>query len=520
MTRRSRTIRPGPVCLPKVQAPFHEVVRRDSKWQLGRLKQAALQRRTQPGMATISTLARQPKGIPVGGQFAALRHCEAEVSLGRREGSAPTEESVLAAAAEHLGPGIRRRLAETVTEGGRALFLQRCDALYNGYSPFVVDRSTYGPTPEQCDALAALGYVSVNQFAPEQLKNVRGLETLAEHDVGPDRLEAIGRLPTQELQWSSWERDAYLHAPLDRLEGVIADQGMTTAEKYVATVDLLGMPINTARARKAIEAKIEDRALIEADTFPIPDLVDLRAALPESKRNAGHIVGLARKGITGAHLRAYGAKACEQYTGPELEAAGLAPKRIRSFLTSGVHVALEDMARLEKAGYSSGQDLKLASQAMGTSDAGLLATARQYASGEQLATFSGALASKLTVQDAKAISTLAQRGVTEPAQLRPYTSWTHAPANQFCNRTQSILSIQAGIIEAGISAPRLGQMQRAGIPLDRAAHYVDSLDLWADGKKYRDVYQEDQVSRLDGKWVRDVTPWAFTERSYARGLTF
>ena len=88
-------------------------------------------------------------------------------------------------------------------------------------------------------------------------------------------------------------------------------------------------------------------------------------------------------------------------------------------------------------------------------------------------------------------------------------------ANQFCDRTQGILSIHAGI-----SPDRLGQMQRAGIPIDKAAAHVDSLDLWADGRKYRDAYDLDQAGTVDGRWIRETTPWAFTEGSYACGVTF
>jgi hypothetical protein len=143
---------------------------------------------------TLNTITRQPKGIPVGGQFATAQHGEATLTL-TTPSAEPTEESVLAAAAEHQGPGavpgIRRRLAEVTTEGGRRLFLQRCDALYSGDSIYRVDRSIYGPSPEQCDDLAALGYESVNDFTPDKLKNFSGIDSVIQAGVGPERLAVL-----------------------------------------------------------------------------------------------------------------------------------------------------------------------------------------------------------------------------------------------------------------------------------------------------------------------------------------
>lgn len=319
-----------------------------------------------------SILARQPKGIPVGGQFAANEHGESGLMLAPAGPEPLTVEGVLAAAALDSGPGavpgISRRIAETTSEGGRRLFLQRCDAMYNRDSEYEIDRSVYGPTPEQCDGLAALGYESVNQFSREKLNRFRGTGSLIDNGIGPERLAVLDKLSTHEHQWSAWEKSAYLNAPLDDLGQVIGDKDMTRAEKYAATVDLMGLEANSARARKAIGMKIGDRALIEADQYPLEDLADLRDALPESKRSAMQIVGLAERGITGPHLRTYGSKACESFTGKELDEALVAPKTIRSFLAAGLKPGLGEMKTLHDAGYTSGSDLKAASQVLRTTD--------------------------------------------------------------------------------------------------------------------------------------------------------
>jgi hypothetical protein len=470
---------------------------------------------------TSTITARQPKGIPVGGQFAATEHGESLVSLAPAGPARLTEEDILAAVSNHEGPGavpgVRRRIAETTTEGGRQLFLQRCDAMYNPDSPYRIDRSVYGPTPEHCDALAALGYESVNEFARDQLKNFRGTGSLIDSEIGPERLKVLDKLSTHEHQWSAWEKSAYLNAPLEELEQVIDDKNMTRAEKYVATVDLMGVESNSARARKAIEMKIGDRAVIEADKHSLEDLADLRDALPESKRNAAHIVALADRGITGPRLRTYGSKACESYTGKELDEALVAPKTMRSFLAAGFYPTLDGMKTLHDAGFASGNDLKAASHVLRTTDPELLAAARKHTTGAQMALFSTTTGNMLRSDDPKAIGRLNKLGIDHPDQLRPWTAAIHLRANKFIDRDQSILAIHADFIDAGLTPERLGEMTRAGIPVTEVAKHKDTKDLWAAGTEYRAAWDADQASKVARRWENEAIPWAFTEETYRDG---
>lgn len=469
-------------------------------------------------MAT--TIARQPKGIPSGGQFSTTEHAESVLILHQNGPTWLKGDDVLDAAAIHSGsgvvPGIRRRIAETTTESGRQLFLQRCDALYGTDSSFTIDKSVHGPTPEQCDALADLGYISVNDFAPEKLKNLRGIQSIIDGRISSERLKVLGLLSRHEFQWSAWEREAYLNADLPALGAVIAEANQSPKDQYVRTVALLGKD-KAERAKQGLAAGLVDRGLIEAETHPVETIARLRFALPSSKRGAWHIVGLAEKGITAAHLRNYGTNACEQYTAEQLEASELPPKTIRSFLASGVRADLEAMSRVNQAGFMNGADLKAASQSMGTNDPDKLAAVRKHADGRSLAKFRAALGSHITHADAVAISVLRDHGVTDPDQLRPYTAAAHPRANRLTNRNQSILAIHAAVIKAKISPERLGQIQRAGIPIDQAPAFKDNMDLWAAGREFRAAWDAEQAVRVAKGWERTPSPWAFREDNYLDG---
>lgn len=470
----------------------------------------------------MTSITRQPKGIPVGGQFAATEHSETFLTLGPCGAEPLSEEGIIDAVSRYEGPGavpgVRRRIAETTTEGGRRLFLQRCDAMYNPDSEYVIDRSVYGPTPEHCDALADLGYESVNQFARDRTKNFRGVGSLIDSGIGPERLEVLGKLSAHESQWSAWEKAAYLNSSLEDLDSVITNKDLSRAEKYLATVDLLGDEAKSARARKALEMKIGDRALIEANEYPLEELADLRDALPDSKRNAANIVRLATRGINGSRLRTYGTKACETYTGRQLDQALVAPKTIRSYLAAGFDPSLDDMKTLHDAGYTSGNDLKAASKVLRTTDVKHLAEARKHATGAQMAVFAAATHDQLRSDDPKAIGRLNKLGIDSPDQLRPWVAAVHTRANRLVNRDQSILAIHADVIQAGISPERLGAMTRAGIPVTEAAKHKDTKDLWVAGQEYRAAWEADQANKVARRWETTATPWAFTKENYLDGV--
>jgi hypothetical protein len=470
-------------------------------------------------MTDVVNRPRKPIGVPGAGEWTAHTHGESTVSLGGKPAGLEVD-TVLQLVADRNGPGavpaVERQLEKAKTAGGRELYLQRCDALYNPDSPYEVDRSHYGPDAEQCDALAALGYTSVNEFSRDKMKNFPGLGALVDGGIGPDRLAVLQKLRTHQHQWSAWQKEAYRTLPLEDLEEITADPLQMPHDRYLDTLDRLDAA-KAARARQCLELGLRDIGLIEATEHSPETYLDLRRALPDSKRGAWHVVKLANKGITGTHLKTYGTKACEQYTAKELEESGVDPKVMRAFLASGVDVDLAAMKTLHGAGYKNGADLKAASRAMGTTDPAVLADARRFATGDQLATFRGYTSQQITSTDARAIGRLARLGVEDTHRLFDNARAQYTLANALVDRKKNVLDIHADIIEAGITPDRLGRMSRAGIPVDKAADHANDTDLWAAGAPYRAAVEAEQAKLLSAGKIRTSTPWAFTKASYVDG---
>lgn len=454
------------------------------------------------------------------GQYTFTDHQEAAVSLGATE-PALTVEDVLQRVAEHNGPGavpaVEREIAATTPGGGRDLYLQRTDALYNPDSPYRLDRGDYGrPTGAQCEALAALGYTNVNQFGPGKIWNFPGHDTLIDNGIGPERLELLAQLPRPSYQWSDWEKEAYYEAPVTLLDEDILDPGRDPRRIYEKTVSLLA-PERSRRVQEAWKRNIVDKALIESEQYPLPVLADLRDALPSSKRGAWHITGLADKGITGRHLKEYGVKASERFTGKELDESGIEPSAVRSVLSNAPDASLEDVAKYAAAGFTKGRDLRSTARALGTSDADTLIEARQYATGEQLAIYRNGRREPLNLEDAKAVGDLFKAGIDDPRILDRYATEVHAEANPWERRGPSVFRTYADVITAGITPKQLGRMNRAGIPSREAARFKDSTDLWADGQRFRDQYQADQDSLIGTPYAYQRRDWAFTAENYTEG---
>ncbi|QOD05650.1 hypothetical protein [Pseudarthrobacter sp. BIM B-2242] len=477
-------------------------------------------------MTTISR-PRVDAGVPAGGEFKAYGHSDAVLSL---PAPAPSDaihgegtlypEDVFAHAAAYSGPGVvpavERQYAMTTTETGRQLLLQKLDAYYNRESEYAGSRPSNDLTPQRCDQLAELGYTDIRQVSGGKVKNLYGINSITENGITPDRLEIIGRFKRHESQWSAWEKEAYLTAPVEDLDALTSTDLPTPKDEYLATMALLGTEKYT-RARDAMAVGIKFRGLIEADHHSPELLHGLYQALPTTKSNAWNIVQLADKGITPDHLKKYGTKACETFSGKDLDASGLKPAVIKGLVASGVRGDLAYYRQLHTAGYTKGSDLKDASRALETTDVTTLTRARRHASGEQMALFKGATKKKITLDDARAIGRLAKAGIDEPDQLRTWTTSIHAEANRYIDRDQSLLAIHADFIEAGVTPERLGEITRAGIPVTEAAAHAKTQDLWAAGKTFRDEYAATEQRRFEQRWIREPKPWAFTEATYRDG---
>lgn len=469
--------------------------------------------------------SRQPKGIPVGGQFSTAVHGESDISLALspEPSHGLDAETVIGHAARSIGPGViaelERQVAGTTTPGGRQLILQSIDSRYNQHSIYGRANAMSGLDPQRCDDLAALGYTSIDEVSWEKTSNLNGLSSITSKGIGPDRLAFISRLKKSEYQWSAWEKEVILTAPVDELDHLISsNKGKSPEEKYIATVALLG-PDKVARAQQAFAAGItpSEQRLIEAEQHTPEVLVELRNELPESKRGAYFIVDMADRGITGQHVKNYGVKACGAFSGPELDACGIKPAVLRSLVSSSVQTDLESYRRLSDAGYTKGSDLKAASQAMGTTDVKALATVRKHADGATLQNFAEAVRGDLTTADAQAVGRLVKAGIADPAELRKWTAANYSEANRLMDRDQSILAVHADVVTAGITPEQLGAMSRAGIPVDEAPRLKNAPDLWAAGKPFRDAWEAHQVRQAEQRWIREAKPWAFTEDTYRDG---
>lgn len=469
--------------------------------------------------------SRQPKGIPVGGQFAATTHGESGLSLlppATPTGEGLDAETVIAAAARTIGPGIvpelERQFGEAKTHGGLQLMLQSVDSRYNKDSAYERVDSMSGLNGTRADQLTELGYTNVGQFSHTKLRNLDGISAVVRHGIEPDRLDFISRLNKGQYLWSAWEKEAILTSPVADLENLVAtNKGKSPEEKFIATAALLG-PEKAARAREAFAAGIRpnEQRLVEAEQHAPELLVELRNELPETKRGPYFIVDMADRGITGAHLKNYGVKACGAFTGDELDACDIKPSVLRSLVSSSVQTDLASYRKLSDAGYTKGADLKAASDAMGTIDIKTLAAVRKYADGQTLQAFAGAVGASLDKAGARAVGRLVKAGITEPAQLRPWTSSSHNEANRFIERGTA-LGLHADIIAARISPERLGEMTRAGIPVSEAPRLKSATDVWAAGKPFRERWEADEARRVEQRWTRQAKPWAFTEDTYRSG---
>lgn len=271
---------------------------------------------------TTAFRPRQDAGTPAGGEFKAFGHSDVVPALG---GPAPIPQTMsvgdlIEQEADRYGPGYRDRMeaqyARLETDGGRTLFTQHLDARSNPETRFdsraiqgVSDTADY-------DRLAELGYTDVNQLAEVRRKNLRGLETVLDAGITPERLAVLNAQPRHEFQWSAWERDAYLNAPLEQLEDAFSPL-KNSREQYLEAVTI-GHPERTSRVREAWMLGY-DKGLVESD-HDLTTLARLRDEIPDTKRNATYILAFADKGITAAHLKRYGVRNCTKYDAKALDA--------------------------------------------------------------------------------------------------------------------------------------------------------------------------------------------------------
>jgi hypothetical protein len=272
---------------------------------------------------TTTFRPRVDAGVPAGGEFKAFGHSDVVPALG-----APvvpwtmTVAELIAQESLRYGAGYRERMEaqydRITTDGGRTLFNQHLDARSNPETRFD-RRAIQGITDTtHYDRLAELGYTDINELSEVRRKNLRGVETVIDAGITPERLAVLNAQPRHEFQWSAWEREAYLTAPVDKLVAAL-DKSKSPVDQYVGTVTILH-PERAARIREARDLGVSDRGIIEATEHPLPVLAGILDALPERARNALNVVTYADKGITAHHLNRYGARACTRFDAKTLDA--------------------------------------------------------------------------------------------------------------------------------------------------------------------------------------------------------
>ncbi len=466
---------------------------------------------------TTTFRPRVDAGVPSGGEFKAFGHSDVVPALGV---PAPVPQTMsvgdlIESEAARYGAGYRERMeaqyARLETDGGRALFTQHLDARANPETRYnsraiqgVQDTGDY-------DRLAELGYTDVNQLSEVRRKNLRGLETVLDHGITPERLAVLNGQPRHEFQWSAWEKEAYLTAPLDKLEAAL-DKTKGARDQYSEAVTILH-PERKARLEEAWDLNISDRGIVEATEHPLPVLAGILHELPESARNTLNVVTYANKGITGDHLKRFGARACTKFDGKDLLTSGLAPKTVKALMAGGYKGDLDGMWALHDGGYETAADFRSASKAMGTDDPAVLVEARKHATGEQLERFRSTKPTPLTVTEAAAVGRLIKQGFNSTEDLRPYTSQVCQDSYMLVDKKISPYVAYASFKPAGLTPEKLGELTRAGIPVTEAYRFAKTENAWADGARFRAEYAERQAALK----LSAPRGWPYTETTFKTG---
>lgn len=465
---------------------------------------------------TTTFRPRVDAGVPAGGEFRAFGHSDVVPALGGPVVPATmTVAELIDAESARYGAGYRERMEaqyeRITTDGGRTLFTQHLDARANPETRFdsraisgIDDTGAY-------DQLAALGYTDINELSEVKRKNLRGISTILDAGITPERLAVLNAQPRHEFQWSAWEKEAYLTAPVDRLAAAL-HRGKSPGDQYSEAVTILH-PDRKARLQEARDLDITDRGIVEATEHPLPVLAGILQELPESARNTLNVVTYANKGITAEHLKRFGTRACTKFDGKDLLTSGLAPKTVKALMTGGYKGDLDGMWALHDGGYETAADFKSASKAMGSGDPAVLVEARKHATGEQLERFRGNKPTPLTVTDAAAVGRLIEQGFTSTEDLREYTSQVCQDSNMLVDRKTSPYAVYAGFKPAGLTPEKLGELTRAGIPVSEAYRFAKTENAWADGERFRAEYADRQAALK----LSAPRGWPYTETTFKTG---
>lgn len=254
----------------------------------------------------------------------------------------------------------------------------------------------------------------------------------------------------------------------------------------------------------------------ELDRHSMEKLAALKALLPKTKQNALEVGKLAEAGVTPELLKTYGAKLCEDFPVLALTTSKLKPAVLKS-LQRPPHARMQELEELAEGGFTKGTDLKNLLESMNKPTVKQLIAARKAADPYSVAVWSGIMKRTLSLDDVKAVGVLARHGYGDPTKIKDeFGPVILRPANELMDREQSLVAVWASVAKAGITPEKLRDMTRAGIPLDRAAKFAKSSDLWTEGAQFRKAIAAKRQRQIDQGWTRatSVQSCAFTEADY------
>lgn len=472
------------------------------------------------------TQNRVPQGIPSGGQFAHKTHGEGGVSLGTGDGQSGTglpledlAERAIASYGEGMRPHFEHELSMLENDEARELYRRSLDGRYNTDTGYTFGQAGYGSTnADVANRMVGLGVEDPGKYTTQASKVFGWTSTALDSGITQERMDVLEQLGTNVNQWSRWEKEAYLGADVDRLSTVADIPASDRLGRYTATLALLGHRY-TARLEEAKKHGLGDKGLIEHDHHSVEKLAALKALLPKSKQNAYEIGKLADAEVTPELLKTYGAKVCDTFPVLDLKNSPMPPAVLKSLHNGHPHAQFGELIKLHEGGFTKGGDLKVLTQTLADLSTKNLIAVRKVADPQQVATWALAVRRNITLDDAKAIGELDKHGYGDPQKLKEFTPGLHTAANELMDREQSVIPVWASIVKAGITPEKLKTMTRAGIPVDRAAEYADTSDLWAAGAPFREKIAANRQRRIDTGWTRNKTvdPWVYTEANYREG---
>jgi hypothetical protein len=496
-------------------------------------------------MTTFSTAAadRRENARQGDGRFGHQEHAEAGVCLLPHPTSAEdlhvwsaADEAEFAAAeagrVARTGPGIagmlRRELDRCQTVPGRRLMMRvKADAAHP------LQARSYGAAadPGEMDVLAALGYQGARDFDDATRLNCHHAHEIIEAHLTPTRAAGLvqagfTRVPNPH---STWITEALRTAPLGDIAAVKQLEGAN--EQWAAMVGLTD-PARGDRARQFIAAGELKPTWIESG-HELADLQAVRDALPAPKHGehnrTAETLELVRKGVTGAQVKAYGVKICDQRIAEELgrlDACGHKPTVIRSLHARAAHRSVDELIAFADGGLTKGADLAAYEGSLEDQEPAKILAAAQKLTPEQAVTWANAKAGhkRLSTEEVDGAVKIIAGGYTDHRQvMEAYRGSFYEPATLTDDSSMGAkpIVVLGGVVASGVTPDQAGSMTRAGIPATMIPEHLGEADYWAAGEPYRAEFrrrQERNASYGYGHYNKAQTPdWPLTEADYRAG---